>query len=211
MDTTAEPTPVSGAISRRQILRVAALAGGGGIVAAGLAACSTTSAFPTGGWSTPPPAAAAGATASSGAAASPVPSMDHGAASPAASAMPTSSLGPAPAGWTEHDLQARHTIRRYVGNLAPALKDIYPEPVFTKLAGILGAEDGYAELTEKPSFAKVPQLVLSDAVSPLTPELDGEVKVFRLTIDEFQHSIDELSARSRQSATTRNGRARRSG
>ncbi len=189
-----EPIPAGGAMSRRQILRVAALAGGGGIVAAGLAACSTSSAFPTGGWSTPALAAAATATASAGAVASAAPSTDHGAASPSTSAMPMASLGPAPAGWTEHDLQARHTIRRYIGNLAPALKNIYPEPVFTKLAGILGAEDGYAELTDKPSFAKVPQLVLSDAVSPLTPELDGEVKVFRLTIDDFEHSIDELSA-----------------
>jgi FtsP/CotA-like multicopper oxidase with cupredoxin domain len=38
----------------------------------------------------------------------------------------------------------------------------------------------------------VPNLVLSDAVSPVKPELDGNVKVFRLTIDEIDQRIDEL-------------------
>ena len=51
-----------------------------------------------------------------------------------------------PAGWTEHDVAARNVVRRYIGNLAPALADIYPEPVFAKLADILGVEDDYPEL-----------------------------------------------------------------
>ena len=38
----------------------------------------------------------------------------------------------------------------------------------------------------------MPQLVLNDALSPLKPELDGDVKVFRLTIDEIEQHIDEL-------------------
>jgi FtsP/CotA-like multicopper oxidase with cupredoxin domain len=38
----------------------------------------------------------------------------------------------------------------------------------------------------------VQQLVLDDAVKPLKPELDGDVKVFRLTIDEIEQHIDEL-------------------
>jgi FtsP/CotA-like multicopper oxidase with cupredoxin domain len=34
--------------------------------------------------------------------------------------------------------------------------------------------------------------VLTDALTPLTPEVDGDTKVFRLTIDEIDHRIDEL-------------------
>jgi FtsP/CotA-like multicopper oxidase with cupredoxin domain len=99
--------------------------------------------------------------------------------------------GPIPNGWTEHDIAARDVVRRYIGNLAPALADIYPEPIFTKLAGILGVEDNYPELGIKPSFVQVPQLYLNDVLTPLTPELDGDVKVFKLTIDEIEQRIDE--------------------
>ena len=48
------------------------------------------------------------------------------------------------------------------------------------------------ELSQKPAFVQVPQLVLTDALSPLTPTLDGDVKVFNLTIDEMEWKIDEL-------------------
>jgi FtsP/CotA-like multicopper oxidase with cupredoxin domain len=97
-----------------------------------------------------------------------------------------------PAGWTQHDVDARTVVRRYIGNLAPALKDIYGEAAFAKLADILGAADNYPELGAKPAFAQVPQLLLNDALKPLTPELDGDVKVFRLTIDEHFQQIDEM-------------------
>src|SRR4029078_13267776 len=110
-------------------------------------------------------------------------------ADPAASAAPN---GPVPAGWTEHDVTARSTVRRYIGNLAPALKDVYGEAAFAKLVDILGAGDAYPELKLKPSFAQVPQLALSDALKPLTPEMDGGVKVFKLTVDEIDQKIDEL-------------------
>ena len=112
---------------------------------------------------------------------------------PAASVAPSGvPSGPLPAGWSEHDLAARDVVRRYIGNLAPALKDIYGDAAFTKLADILGAADGYPQLSQKPAFAQVPNLFLSDAVKPLKPELDGDVKVFRLTIDEIEQHIDEL-------------------
>ena len=39
---------------------------------------------------------------------------------------------------------------------------------------------------------QVPQVVLNDAMTPLTPKLDGGVKVFDLTIDEFEQHIDEV-------------------
>ena len=63
--------------------------------------------------------------------------------------------------------------------------------MFAKLADILGAADNYPELQLKPSFAQVPNLLITDAVSPLTPEMDGDVKVFRLTVDEMEWPIDE--------------------
>ena len=75
----------------------------------------------------------------------------------------------------------------------PVLGDIYPAAVATKLGDILGVEDNYPELTQKPSFAQVPNLVLTDALSPLEPQLDGDTKVFNLTIDEMDWRIDELS------------------
>jgi len=176
------------ALSRRRFLRNAALTGGGIVAAAGLAACAPAG---TGsGWTFGPPLAAGSAapSATASAAASAAHSM---APSPAASGSAAPG-GPMPTGWTEHDIAARDVVRRYIGNLAPALKDIYGDAAFTKLAGILGAGDNYPQLSQKPSFVQVPQLYLNDAVKPLKPELDGDVKVFRLTIDEFEQHIDEL-------------------
>ncbi len=95
-----------------------------------------------------------------------------------------------PAG-RDHDVQARNVVRRYVGNLAPAFKDIYPPAAYEKFAQILGVEDGYPELQMKPAFVQVPNLYLTDALTPLTPEVVDGVKVFRLTIDEISQQIDE--------------------
>jgi FtsP/CotA-like multicopper oxidase with cupredoxin domain len=111
-------------------------------------------------------------------------------ATPSASAV--ASGAPLPAGWTAHDIAARNKVQRYIGSLALALKDVYGEAAFTKLADMLGASENYPELSAKPAFAQVPQLVLNDAVNPLKPEIDGDVKVFRLTIDEIEQKIDEL-------------------
>ena len=185
------PEPDESALSRRRFLRNAALTGGGLVAAAGLAACAPAS---TGaGWTFGPALAAGSAapapSAAPSAAASAEASMSM-APSPAAPASPAT--GPIPTGWTDHDVAARNVVRRYIGNLAPALKDIYPAPIFTKLAGILGAEDNYPELSAKPSFAQVPQLFLNDATKPLTPTLQGDVKVFKLTIDEITQQIDEV-------------------
>ncbi len=196
MDTKPQDTlPLSVVVdpnlSRRGFLRGAAITGGG-IVAVTIAACAPAA---TGaGWTFGPPlspAASAGASAAPSSSAGAVAS-----ATPAHSAGPIASpsgapSGPMPAGWTDHDVQARNVVRRYIGNLAPALKGIYPPAAFTKLADILGVQDGYPELTQKPAFMQVPQVVLNDAVKPLKPTLDGGVKVFRLTIDEFEQHIDE--------------------
>ncbi|MFI5254925.1 MAG: multicopper oxidase family protein [Candidatus Limnocylindrales bacterium] len=192
MDTT-PPTPddlispiVRRSLTRRGFLRGAAVTGGG-LIAAGLAACA-----PAGGanWAYSPVAAPA----SGGPTPSPAPSGTPN-ATPAGSGIlpsPSPSGGPIPTGWTQHDVDARRVIRRYLGNLVPALKGIYGDAVFAKLADILGADEAYPELGQKPAFVQVPQLVLNDLLQPLKPTLDGDVKVFSLTIDELEQHIDEL-------------------
>ena len=51
-----------------------------------------------------------------------------------------------------------------------ALPAVYPEAVVAKLADILGVEDDYPELSMKPAFVQVPNLVLTDALTPLEPD-----------------------------------------
>ena len=173
---------VPSAISRRGFLRVAGLTGGG-LMAASLAACQAAT-TPT--WSFGAPATPGAATTPPTAA----PATPATSATPAASA--AASQGPGlPTGWSEHDLNARNVVRRYLGNLVPALKGIYGDAAFTKLGEILGAGDNYPELALKPAFVQVPQLVLNDMLDPLKFEMDGDVKVFRLTIDEMDWPIDE--------------------
>ncbi len=170
---------VPSAISRRGFLRVAGLTGGG-LMAASLAACQAAT-TPT--WSF-------GAPATPGAATTPPSAAPAASATPAASA--AASQGPGlPTGWSDHDINARNVVRRYLGNLVPALKGIYGDAAFAKLGEILGAGDNYPELGLKPAFVQVPQLVLNDALDPLKFEMDGDVKVFRLTIDEMDWAIDE--------------------
>jgi FtsP/CotA-like multicopper oxidase with cupredoxin domain len=190
----AEPAPlpteaasgdaIDRALTRRGFLVGAALAGGG-LAAATIAACSP---LPTPAWTygptlnpnasgapAPTPAGSAAATpAATGAIGSPAPS------------------GIIPAGWTQHDIDARTVVRRYIGNLAPALKGIYGDAAFAKLADILAAGENYPELGKKPAFAQVPNLFLTDATAPLTPTVVGGVKEFRLTIDEIDQKIDEM-------------------
>jgi len=176
------------AITRRGFLRVAGLTGGG-LVAVSVAACAPAAvpawsfgAPATPGAATTPPAASS-ATPAASAAATPAASA---AATPAASASASASPAPnMPAGWTLHDISARNVVRRYLGNLVPALKGIYGDVAFAKLAEILGAADNYPELALKPAFVQVPQLVLNDALTPLKPEVVGGGKGFRLTIDEM--------------------------
>jgi hypothetical protein len=176
-----DPTP----LSRRGFLRGATLTGGG-LLAASLAACTPAAAAPN--WSfgprTPAPNQVATPTPAPSVAPSASPSPGGSASAPPA--------GPVPAGWSSHDLEARTVVRRYLGNLAPALKDIYGAAAFAKLADILGAAEGYPELEAKPAFMQVPQVVLNDLLTPLTPVVDGGVKTFRLTIDKISQRIDEM-------------------
>jgi FtsP/CotA-like multicopper oxidase with cupredoxin domain len=192
----AGPVAIVGAdpLSRRGFLRAAGVAGLAG-VAAGVAACTNTTA-PA--WSFGPPASLAAVAPTAAPSASAAPSADPSAAPSAApsaepSAEPSATPNPdLPPGWTDHDIAARDVVRRYVGNLAPALATVYGEEVFAKLADMLGADDTWPDPDIKPAFAQVPQLVISDAVSPLEPETDGEWTVFRISIDEIEQAIDEV-------------------
>jgi FtsP/CotA-like multicopper oxidase with cupredoxin domain len=74
----------------------------------------------------------------------------------------------------------------------PALNGIFGPTVYAKLGEILGAADNYPELSQKPAFAQVPQMLLNDVLHPLTPTLDNGVKVFNLTVDSINQQIDEL-------------------
>jgi len=190
---------IDAAVSRRGFLRGAALAGTG-LVAASVAACAPGASqaweYAT---SRPLPSGSQAPAASAAVSAAPSPSAGMSMApTPAPSAAPSGSpAADLPTGWSEHDVNARQVVRRYVGALAPALKGIF-DPVsptiFTKLAEILGAADNYPELSAAPAFAQVPQVYLNDILSPLKPRLVGGVKVFDLTIDEIQQKIDELRA-----------------
>ncbi len=184
----ADQAPATPEVTRRRFLVGAALTGGG-LMAATLAACAPTAA-PGGGW-TFGPAAAAKSAVPAAATAAPAAGSAAPAASAAASAAPAAAL---PKGWTAHDIEARNIVRRYIGNLAPALKGIYGDAAFAKLADILGAADNYPELAKKPSFVQVPQLFLNDALTPLKPTVEAGVKVFNMTIDKLDQKIDELKA-----------------
>jgi hypothetical protein len=186
-----EPTGLDASLTRRGFLRGAALAGTG-LVAATVAACAPAAA-PSWSYATSRPQLPTAPASQPPATPAPTPGMSMG-PSPAPSAAPTELPPNLPAGWSEHDVAARNVVRRYIGNLAPAFKGIYGDAVFAQLAEILGAADNYPELSQPPAFAQVPQVVLSDVVSPLVPKLDGNVKVFELSIDEFDHRIDEKMA-----------------
>ncbi len=167
-------------LSRRRFLRGAAIAGGG-FFAGQLAGCAP--ATPTAGWTN-----------------GPVATPPTGSPSPvSATPGPTSGSSPTPAssaalppGFSASDVDARQVIRRYLGNLVPALEGIFGAATFQKIGGILAVSDGYPELSQKPAFMQVgPQLPLTDLLKPLTPQLDNGVKVFKLTIDTVTLKIDE--------------------
>jgi FtsP/CotA-like multicopper oxidase with cupredoxin domain len=185
-ETLASPSTLP-SLSRRGFLRGAAVAGGG-LMAAGIAACAPAVKAPA--W-TYGPTLAAGSAAPASTPAGTAP-LATPATTAAASAAPSPAASGIPTGWSQHDVAARNVVRRYIGNLAPALKGIYGDAAFAKLADILGAADNYPELGAKPAFVQVPNLFLTDALQPFTPTLDGDVKVFNLTIDKIDQKIDEL-------------------
>jgi FtsP/CotA-like multicopper oxidase with cupredoxin domain len=189
-DATAASDAIERALSRRGFLRGAALAGGG-LAAATLAACTPVAApnWTYGPTLNPNASGAAGATPAATPAASAAASVVPGSPGPGGSPAPSGNI---PTGWTQHDIDARTVVRRYVGNLAPALQGVYGDAIFNYVADMLAVSENYPELQQKPAFAQVPNLFLTDATAPLTPTVEGGVKVFRLTIDEIDQKIDEM-------------------
>jgi FtsP/CotA-like multicopper oxidase with cupredoxin domain len=174
---------IDSALSRRGFLRVSALAGLGA-TAATVAAC-TTGAAPA--WTFPPAPSINPAPSQTATAAPSVAPSASATAAPSPSASPD--LGPIPPGWTAHDIAARNKVRRFVGKLAVPLAGLYPPAAGAKLAEILGVADNYPELQELPEFAKVTQ-----GNAALQPKIDGDVKVFDLSIDKLPAwQIDALT------------------
>jgi len=154
-------------LTRRNFLRSAALAGGG-LVAASVAACAPTGA-PS--WTLGP--SPSPATPAPSEAPTPAPSA---APSAAPSVAPSASAAPVlPAGWSDHDLKSQEKVRRFVGSLAGplGLGPFLDEP--------LGPP------TNDPEF-----LTVEHGNQPLEPTIDGDTKVFKLTIDEIEWQIDAV-------------------
>jgi FtsP/CotA-like multicopper oxidase with cupredoxin domain len=156
-----------GTTSRRGFLRGALAVAGGTAAAAAIAACAPASGSA---WSYAPLRTLTAAAAASEAA---VEEPVEGAA--VASTEPlTEEQGPAepiPDGWTEHDMAAREKVRRFVGNLA----------------GPLGMASYLGEPEQDPEFTLV-----THGNQPLEPTIDGDWKVFDVTVDQMDWQIDAL-------------------
>jgi FtsP/CotA-like multicopper oxidase with cupredoxin domain len=161
--------------SRRGFLRGAVVMAGGAI-AATVAGCAPRTGTA---WSyapissvTPREGSASASVATAAPAGTAAPTVhEMAAATPAASPTgePTTAPEVLPPGWTEHDLAARDKVRRFVGNLAGPLG----------LAPIIG------EPTADPEFTTLPH-----GNQPLEPSIDGDWKVFDLTVDAMEWRID---------------------
>lgn len=156
-----------GATSRRGFLR-GALAVAGGTAAVGLiAACAPASGSA---WSYAP------LRTLTAAAATPETAQAEGTEAEAVETTePMTEEGvpaePLPPGWTEHDMAAREKVRRFVGNLA----------------GPLGMADYLGEPEQDPEFTLV-----EHGNQPLTPTIDGDWKVFEMSVDQMDWQIDAM-------------------
>jgi manganese oxidase len=153
-----------GTTTRRGFLRGALAVAGGTAAAAAIAACAPAAGSA---WSYAP------LRTLTAAAATPVP--------PVVEEIPTETTEPVteshaatepiPPGWTEHDMAAREKVRRFVGNLAPAL----------------GMSEFIGEPTQDPEYRLV-----THGNQPLEPTVDGDWKVFALTVDQMEWQIDAM-------------------
>jgi FtsP/CotA-like multicopper oxidase with cupredoxin domain len=153
-----------GATTRRSFLRGALAVAGGTAAAAALAACAPASGSA---WSYAPlrtlTAAAEGATAA-----------EAGEAPSETTEPMTEEQGttePIPEGWTEHDVAAREKVRRFVGNLSPALG----------MEHIIGTPD------YDPEWMRI-----EHGNQPLEPRDEDGWKVFDLTVDQMDWQIDAM-------------------
>lgn len=155
--------------SRRGFLRGALAVAGGSAAAAALAACAPATGSA---WSYAPLRSLTAAAATS---AEPEAAQAAAAAGAIESTEPVTQEQPAtdpvPAGWTEHDLAAREKVRRFVGNLA----------------GPLGMSAFLGEPEQDPEFTLV-----KHGNQPLEPSIDGDWRVFDITVDQIDWQIDAL-------------------
>jgi FtsP/CotA-like multicopper oxidase with cupredoxin domain len=156
-----------GVSSRRGFLRGALAVAGGTAAAAALAACTPATGSA---WSYAPLRTLTAAAGGS----DPTPGPAPASAVPVMTTEPMTQPAdsePLPAGWTEHDAAAREKVRRFVGNLA----------------GPLGLTPFIGEPTADPEFTMV-----AHGNQPLEPVIDGDTKVFDLTIDHITWQIDAM-------------------
>jgi FtsP/CotA-like multicopper oxidase with cupredoxin domain len=152
--------------SRRGFLRGALSVAGGAAAAAALAACAPATGSA---WSYAP---LRSLTAAGDGTSEADPSAAHdGADDTVAATEPPASSEPVPQGWSEHDLAAREKVRRFVGNLAAPLG----------LSAFVG------EPERDPEF-----MLVEHGNQPLAPTIDGDWKVFDLTVDAITWQIDAL-------------------
>lgn len=156
--------------SRRGFLRGALAVAGGTAAAAALAACTPATGSA---WSYAPLRTL---TAAAAATAAPETSQTEGSVSAAVGTTEPITEGqtaaePIPAGWTEHDMAAREKVRRFVGNLA----------------GPLGMSAYLGEPEQDPEFTLV-----EHGNQPLAPTVDGDWRVFDITVDQMDWRIDAM-------------------
>jgi FtsP/CotA-like multicopper oxidase with cupredoxin domain len=162
--------PVSlSATSRRGFLRGALAVAGGTAAAAAIAACAPASGSA---WSYAPLRTLTAAAASPETAVAEEPTAE-GAAVETTEPLTDEqeSSEPLPEGWTEHDMAAREKVRRYVGNLA----------------GPLGMAAYIGEPEQDPEFTLV-----EHGNQPLEPTVDGDWKVYELSVDQMDWQIDAM-------------------
>ncbi len=139
---------------------------------------------------------------------------------PRPSASPAANIPP---GWTEHDVAARNVVRRYVGNLAPALKrDLRRRGVRQDRRHARRSTRPTPSCSSKPAFVQVPQLVLTDALDAAQardrrrveglPDHDRRDRAAdrRAQADRRRPRLQQADARARRSGSTRATRSARS-
>jgi len=154
--------------SRRGFLRGALAVAGGTAAAAALAACAPAAGSA---WSYAPLRSLTAAAAATG---DPEAAAESG-ETPTETTEPITESGDIheaiPEGWTEHDMAAREKVRRFVGNLAVPLG----------MDGWLGEPDYDPEFTQ-----------VEHGNQPLEPTIDGDWKVFELSVDQMEWQIDAM-------------------
>ena len=201
-----------GAVASR-FLRTAALTGGGLAAVAGLAACAPAPPAPAGRSARPSARPRAQQPALPRAPRPALPRAPRpGQRSPASArhAARARAAGFGAARHRHHPARLDRARRRGARRRPPLCRQprarlqghLSGDAASLKLAEILGVEDDYPALQQKPAFVQVPQLCPHRRPDAAHAEVDDGVKVFELTIDEIDHRSTSCCRPSRLSATT---------